>query len=218
MAKYRFFVFTDLTFVYSFDFVILRPPSLDDTIESSFSSLQPCQITSVEEKMPWNWFDDVPPEIRNNIYHEFFKSMKLSNNVYQPDQRNDDGPQQKVLRSAPLNLFLSSKRCKEEAEPSFWALGCFTFTIYFYHHSGGPPLGQVDKIRSLKLRGFSGAVFDFLDQILPSREEVVSKKMSSLEIEAPLDMFFSEPIHRHIQERTRQLTIDNLKVMLTLSN
>lgn len=76
------------------------------------------------------WFNDIPLEIRSEVYRIFFESLEVSDHklVYSTDHHELPGA---INDSAsPLNLFLSSKGLKEKAEPYFWLSSSFVHTYH----------------------------------------------------------------------------------------
>lgn len=81
--------------------------------------------------MKLQWLYDVPSELREKIYEGLFASMSVD------FVSNRENVPVKMTRTTPLNLFLSAKQIKEEAEPIFWRLASFTYRYW------EPPQDQI---------------------------------------------------------------------------
>lgn len=135
----------------------------------------------------------MPAELRSKVYEEFFKSANVSNRFTEPveskrSRRSREMRKQISLKSAPLNLLLSSKRVKNEAEWYFWSSSTFIYTAPPYALRSLPDPSQFDHVQSFKLRGCLLILREILDLLLGDTADGENRTIMSVEVETRLEM------------------------------
>lgn len=131
--------------------------------------------------MRFQWFANIPAEIRINIYTELFASTNV---VYEFD-RFTYGNENEESRKSPVNLLLSAKRVKEEAEPIFWQ----SATFYYGFDHAIPSAHHIRHIQSLNVVGDLTAsdIAELTTFLLRCPEDGVDKHVERYVIERYLD-------------------------------